>query len=77
MFRVYSGPPGSRLNAVEKSRHLYKIFGSLDEAVDWAHQVRRKGRTALLIEGDDGTHLDRQDLAKVLHHRESERHRAV
>ncbi len=71
MFRVYSGPRGSApISPVEKSRHLYKEFASLDEAVSWAQHIKDTGRTALLIEGDDGTRLDRQELAKALKHSE-------
>lgn len=73
MFRVYSGPRGSApISPVEKSRHLYKEFSSLDEAMGWAHHVKDTGRTALLIEGDDGTHIDMRKLSDELHHRDSE-----
>jgi hypothetical protein len=73
MYRVYSGPPGSEtLSPLEKGRHLFKEFGSMDEAMSFAHHLKSTGRVALLIEGDDGTHLDRKDLAKALHHRGNE-----
>jgi hypothetical protein len=73
MFRVYSGPRGSKpLTPADKARHLYKEFTSLDEAVGWAHHVKASGRVALLIEGDDGTHIDMRDLASELHRRENE-----
>jgi hypothetical protein len=73
MFRVYSGPRGSQaLGPLEKSNALYKEFDRLDEAIGWAHHVKETGRVALLIEGDDGTRLDKQDLAKALRHREDE-----
>jgi hypothetical protein len=69
MFRVYSGPPGSdALHPAEKSQHLYKEFPGLDEAIGWAHHLRETGRVPLLIEGDDGTHIDKRDIAKALHH---------
>lgn len=73
MFRVYSGPRGSKpLTPADKTRHLYKEFTNLDEAVGWAHHIKATGRVALLIEGDDGTHIDMRELAPELHHRESE-----
>ncbi|KAB2884640.1 MAG: hypothetical protein F9K38_03880 [Pseudorhodoplanes sp.] len=72
MFRVYSGPQGSRLGPLDKRRHLFKSFATLDEAIGWAHRVSRDGRSALLIEGDDGTQLDKRDLAKALRHRSGE-----
>lgn len=72
MFRVYSGPEGSTLSPVDKGRNLYKSFDTLDEAIGWAYRVSRDGRSAMLIEGDDGTHLDKQALAKALRHRRGE-----
>jgi translation initiation factor 1 (eIF-1/SUI1) len=35
--------------------------------MSFARHLKRTGRIALLIEGDDGTHLDRKNLAKELH----------
>ncbi len=73
MYRVYSGPAGSeKLSPLEKGRHLYKECGSMDEAMNFAQHLKATGRVALLIEGDDGTHLDRSALAKALHHRGNE-----
>jgi hypothetical protein len=73
MYRVYSGPVGSpAISPIEKSRHLFKEFTGLDEAMNFAHHLKTTGRVALLLEGDDGTRLDRNDLAKALHHRASE-----
>ena len=78
MFRVYSGPRGSEpIKPTEKGRHLYKEFGGLDEAMGWAHHLAESGRAVLLIEGDDGTRLDRKDLAKALRHRGSEQRRVT
>jgi len=69
MFRVYSGPPGSdALHPAEKSRHLYKEFSGLHEAIGFAHHLKETGRVPLLIEGDDGTQFDKKDIAKALHH---------
>lgn len=73
MYRVYSGPAGSQpISPIEKSRHLFKEFTGLDEAINFAHHLKTTGRVVLLIEGDDGTRLDRKDLAKALHHRSNE-----
>ena len=73
MYRVYSGPRGAEdLSPIEKSRALFKEFGGLDEAISFAHYLKETGRVPLLIEGDDGTRIDRRDLAKTLHHRASE-----
>jgi hypothetical protein len=66
-YRVYSGPRGSEsISPVEKDRHLYKEFSSLDEAMSWAGHTNRSGRVALLIEGDDGTRLTKQQIVTAL-----------
>ena len=66
-YRVYSGPRGSEsLSPIEKDRHLFKEFGVLDEAMSWARHVNGSGRVALLIEGDDGTRLTKQQIVAAL-----------
>jgi hypothetical protein len=52
-------------------RLLYKEFDTLDAALAWARHVNDGGRVALLIEGDDGTHLGKREIAGALHHREA------
>lgn len=67
-YRVYSGPPGTeRIPPMEKDRWLYKEFALLDEAIAWARHSGESGRVALLVEGDDGTRLDKSQIAAVLH----------
>jgi hypothetical protein len=66
-YRVYSGPRGSQsISPLEKDRHLYKEFGALDEAISWAQHINGSGRVALLIEGDDGTRLTKQQIVAAL-----------
>ncbi len=66
-FRVYSGPRGSQsISPLEKDRHLYKEFNALDEAMGWARHINGSGRVALLIEGDDGTRLTKQQIVTAL-----------
>jgi len=73
-YRVYSGPKGSPpLKPIEKDRMLYKEFSGLDEAMSWARHVNDTGLTALLIEGDDGTSIAKQEIATALRHQETER----
>jgi hypothetical protein len=36
----------------------------------WARHVNDGGRTALLIEGDDGTHLTKMEIVAALTHSE-------
>lgn len=72
-YRVYSGPPGSTsVSPLERERWLHKEFDTLDAAFAWARHVRATGRVPLLIEGDDGTHLTRDEIAYALRHREAE-----
>lgn len=66
-YRVYSGPRGSEsISPVEKDRHLFKEFNSLDEAMSWSRHVNESGRVTLLVEGDDGTRLTRQQIVTAL-----------
>jgi hypothetical protein len=66
-YRVYSGPRGSEaISPLEKDRHLYKEFSLLDEAMNWARHVNGSGRVTLLIEGDDGTRLTKQQIVTAL-----------
>jgi len=66
-YRVYSGPKGSgEISPMAKEQMLYKEFTALDEALSWARHVEKDGRVPLLIEGDDGTRLDRRAIADAL-----------
>jgi hypothetical protein len=71
-FRVYSGPRGSQsISPLEKDRHLFNEFNVLDEAMSWARHINESGRVALLIEGDDGTRLTKQQIVTALKSPES------
>jgi hypothetical protein len=71
-YRVYSGPRGAQtVSALEKERLLYKEFDTLDGALSWARHVNESGRTALSVEGDDGTMMSKQDIAAALRHPEN------
>ena len=66
-YRVYSGPKGSDdISPIAKEKMLYKEFTSMDEALSWSRHVEQEGRTPLLIEGDDGTRMDRREIADAL-----------
>ncbi len=66
-YRVYSGPRGSQsISPLEKDRHLSKEFSALDEAMNWARHINNSGRVSLLIEGDDGTRLTKQQIVAAL-----------
>jgi hypothetical protein len=73
-YRVYSGPRGSEsISPLEKDRHLFKEFNLLDEAMSWARHINESGRVTLLIEGDDGTRLNKQQIAAALKSPEASR----
>lgn len=66
-YRVYSGPKGAgEIVPIEKSQMLFKQFNVLDEALSWARHVERTGRIPLLIEGDDGTRMDRRAIINAV-----------
>jgi hypothetical protein len=70
-YRVYTGPPGAQdVSPLERTRGLYKEFLLLDDALNFARYVNSGRRVALLIEGDDGTELDRRGIVTALHHLE-------
>ena len=66
-YRVYSGPRGSAApSPLEKERVLFKECDSLDAALGWARHLAAGDRVALLLEGDDGTRLTKQQIAAAL-----------
>jgi hypothetical protein len=68
-YRVYSGPRGSAaISPLDRERMLFKEFDTLDGALGWARHLSASGRVPLLIEGDDGTRLDKPDIAAALAH---------
>jgi hypothetical protein len=74
-YRAYCGPRGSDVPvALEKGQALYKEFESLDDALGWARHLDQCGQTTLLIVGDDGTRLTKQEIAATLHHPQYAQH---
>ncbi len=66
-YRVYSGPKGTgEVSPLEKEQLLFKEFDGLDDALTWSRHVERKGRVPLLIEGDDGTRMNKRAIADAL-----------
>lgn len=66
-YRVYSGPKGSDdVSPLGKEQMLFKEFGGLEDPLLWARHLARTNRVPLLIEGDDGTHMDRRAIADAL-----------
>jgi len=70
-YRVYGGPRGTQdVSPIDKHRMLFKEYAGLDEAFGWAQHLSDRGGVALLIEGDDGTTLNRREIAAALGGRE-------
>ena len=68
-YRVYVGPRGvEQIAPLQKDQFLFKEFTSLDDAFGWARHVNRSGRVTLAIDGDDGTNLNKRDIAAALNH---------
>src|SRR4029078_5087527 len=66
-YRVYSGPKGSAdVSPLEKSESFFKQLHTLDDALSWARHLERTDRIPLLIEGDDGTRMDRRAIVDAL-----------
>ena len=69
-YRVYSGPRRigrtCRLFAKQPQTAVQGIRRSLDDALSWARHLEQGGRSPLLIEGDDGTRLDRRAIVNAL-----------
>ena len=66
-YRAYSGPKGSGdIRPLEKEHLLFKEFTGLDDALAWSRHVERSGRIPLLIEGDDGTRMNKRAIAEAL-----------
>jgi predicted RNA polymerase sigma factor len=66
-YRVYSGPKGAaEILPFEKERMLFKELITLDDALAFARHLGNTGRIPVLIEGDDGTRLDRREIGEAL-----------
>ncbi|MGH6726594.1 MAG: hypothetical protein ACREB8_08620 [Pseudolabrys sp.] len=66
-YRIFSGPKGSgEISPIAKEQMLFKEFAALDDALSWARHVERGDRVPLLLEGDDGTRMDRRAIADAL-----------
>lgn len=66
-YRVYSGPKGAAdMKPFEKEQMLFKEVATLDDAFAFARHLDRTGCVAMLIEGDDGTLVDRREIGAAL-----------
>ena len=70
-YKVFTGAPGiEAIPPLEKEHWLFREFSDFDEALGWAQGVKRRGAVPLLIEGDDGTHMTKREIAEALQVRE-------
>ena len=60
----FSPPKGQKTFRHLKNR--FKEFAGLDEALSWAHHLEESGRDPLMIEGDNGTQMDRRSIIDAL-----------
>jgi hypothetical protein len=66
-YRVYSGRRGARTIAPqERDGKPFTEFAAADDALAWAELLRRNGRVALLVVGDDSTQRSQQEIASAL-----------
>ena len=66
-YRVYSSELGARaISPRDKSRKPYTEFECAADALLWARRLREHGRVALLVIGDDGTRLGKQEIADAV-----------
>jgi hypothetical protein len=65
-YRLYLGPAGAEDLRASGGGALYKEFGLFDDALQFARSLRRKDRVALLLEGDDGTRMNRREIAAAV-----------
>jgi hypothetical protein len=67
MYRAYFGTAGcGPVPPLEKDRWPFKEFTNLDEALLWTREVIKRGTAVIAIEGDDGTHLSRNEIASCM-----------
>jgi hypothetical protein len=65
-YRVYSGAAGSENVSLARESMLFKEFLNLDDALSFARHLEQGGRVPLLIEGDDGTRMNKREIVEAL-----------
>ena len=65
-YRVYTGDSGSENVSLAREQMLFKEFLMLGDALGFARHLERGGRKALLIEGDDGTRMNKREIGEAL-----------
>jgi hypothetical protein len=64
MYRAYyGGGKSGPVPPLEKDRWPSRQFENLDQALLWTLAVVKHGTAVMAIEGDDGTQLNRSEIA--------------
>lgn len=61
MYTVYFGRGST--GELRKAQLSSKRFSTMPEALLWARDISARGRAVIRLEGDDGTDLNRNELA--------------
>lgn len=67
MYRAYFGTQGCGIpSPLEKERWPSRTFSAIEEALVWAERVAKRGVVVVSIDENDGTRLNRTDIASRL-----------
>lgn len=67
MYRAYFGTQGCGIpGPLEKERWPSREFSQMADALVWTQRLAKRGAVVVAIEGDDGTQLNRADIASRL-----------
>jgi hypothetical protein len=68
MFKMY-GAIQRPVGNLPQGNLMPVVYHDLDDALGAARNLSARGGTALLIEGDDGTHITEPEIAKIIRDR--------
>jgi hypothetical protein len=71
MYKMY-GAIERASKTLPQGKLIPIVYRELDDALGAARNLNARGGTALLIEGDDGTHLTKYQIARVVDERRAE-----
>jgi hypothetical protein len=66
-YRAYYRKRGAgQASPLEKHRAPFMEFFDVDAALQWAGQIAKRELIVFTIDGDDGTHLTKHEIAAAL-----------
>jgi hypothetical protein len=71
MYKLY-GAIERESKTLPRGKLLPIVYHELDDALGAACNLNARGGTALLIEGDDGTHLAKSEIIRIVDERRAE-----